>query len=159
MAIGDILDRLEAIESRIAVESLVYKYAQAFDNRDPEMLVKIWHEDGILEMGDMGRFEGVPAIMAAAQGFWSDIPHMHHWMSNALIDVDGDRATAVTALDCFITHNESGPTQVGGIYKDRCERRNGRWAIVERRFELHYWTPIANWIPQSGHEAKQTETV
>jgi hypothetical protein len=78
---------------------------------------------------------------------------MHHWMADGLIDIDGDTATAVTALDCFVQDSVSGPTQVGGVYRDELERRDGRWGIVTRRFELHYWTPIANWVPESGAEA------
>ena len=52
----------------------------------------------------------------------------------------------------FVTNVELGPTQVGGIYRDRFERRNGRWGIVERVFDLHYFTPVAGWNPAHGSE-------
>ena len=150
---NDVAARLDALESRIAVEELVNTYAQAFDKRDPELLDTIWFEDSELLMGELGEFRGLNEIREGAKGFWSEISHMHHWMANYLIEVDGDKAVASTPLDCFVTHNEEGPVQVGGLYIDECERRNGKWGIATRRFELHYWTPISNWVPKQGTEA------
>jgi hypothetical protein len=156
MSDNAILERLDQLESRVALERLVYTYAQAFDGHDRELLAEIWHDGAKLSLGDIGQYEGVEAILAGADELWSKTPHMHHWMSNPLIDISGDTATAATALDCFVTDSESGPTQVGGLYRDRFERRNGKWGIVDRSFELHYWTPIANWVPLDGSEALQS---
>jgi hypothetical protein len=43
--------------------------------------------------------------------------------------------------------------QISGLYHDRFERRQGRWAFSERRFELHFLTPLAGWKPVAGSEA------
>ncbi|MEU9337328.1 nuclear transport factor 2 family protein [Streptomyces sp. NPDC048290] len=152
-----LLARLDALESRAAVERLVHLYAQAFDRHDADALRGIWHEGARLDLGaPFGTFTGVDAIIEAAHGMWAQTPHMHHWMSNALIDVDldGDTATAETALDAFTIDNTTGPTQIGGLYRDRFERRDGRWGIVERSFDLHYLTPIENWRPKAGSETR-----
>jgi hypothetical protein len=150
----ELLERLDRLESRHAVERLIYEYAQAWDRHDIGMLEGIWHDGALLSLGDaIGHYQGIDAILEAAHQLWAQTPHMHHWMANPLIDIAGDTATATTALDCFVTDNGTGPTQVGGLYRDRLERRNGRWGFVERKFELHYWTPIANWKPTAGTEA------
>jgi hypothetical protein len=78
---------------------------------------------------------------------------MHHWMANVIIDVDGDKATSRAALDCFVIDNEDGPTQIGGLYTDTFERRNGRWGIVVRQFELHYQTPLTGWSSKQGSDS------
>jgi ketosteroid isomerase-like protein len=154
MSDSNILGRLDALESRFAIERLIWQYAQSFDSRNVDTLRTIWHDDAVLSMQAMGTFEGIDAIVQAAHGFWKQIAHMHHWMANPIIDIDGDTATAVTALDCLVTDADTGPTQVGGVYRDRFDRRSGRWAIAERRFELHYWTPLPNWAPIAGSEAE-----
>lgn len=151
---ANVLKRLDTLESHIAIERLISQYAQSFDSRNVEALRTIWHPDAVLSMQAMGTFEGIDAIIQAAHGFWKQIPHMHHWMANPIIDIDDDRATAVTALDCLVTDADTGPTQVGGIYRDRFERRSGLWAFAERSFELHYWTPLSNWTAVSGSEAE-----
>lgn len=154
MSNEDLIKRLDTLESRNAIERLIYTYAQAYDRHDIKMLEGIWHAGAVLALGDdIGNFHGVQAILDAAHQLWAKTPNMHHWMANALIDIDGDTATAETALDCFVTDTDTGPTQVGGLYRDRFERRHGKWGFVERRFELHYWTPIANWKPEAGLEA------
>jgi hypothetical protein len=146
--------RLDAVESRFALERLIAEYAQAFDNHDEALLRSIWHEDARLSLGDaFGNFEGVEAIVQSARQNWQKMPHMHHWMANPLIDFDGDTATGRAAVDCLCTHSEMGPVQISGLYHDRFERRDGRWAFIERSFDLHFLTPLANWTPVMGSES------
>jgi SnoaL-like domain len=146
--------RLDAVESRFALERLIAEYAQAFDNHDEALLRSIWHEGALLSLGDaFGTFEGVEAIVESARQNWQKMPHMHHWMANPLIDIDGDSASGWAAVDCLCTHVEMGPVQISGLYHDRFERRDGRWAFVERRFDLHFLTPLTNWTPVMGSES------
>ncbi|MFD9667698.1 nuclear transport factor 2 family protein [Rhodococcus sp. NPDC059968] len=151
--VPDIEARIDRLESQRAIERLIGQYAHAFDLQDIDTLRSIWHEGATLSLGEpFGNFTGVDAIVGAAHQLWSQSPRMHHWMSNAVIDIDGDTATATTALDCFVTNIESGPTQVGGNYHDRFERQDGQWGMVERVFDLHYFTPIKSWTPAHGSE-------
>jgi|SRR5213083_197956 len=148
-----LLARLDTLESRVAIERLINSYAQGFDSRDPALVRSLWFEDSKLLMGAFGEYEGLEAIVQAADGFWGQIRHMHHWMANPIIDVDGDKATSRAALDCFVIDNDDGPTQIGGLYTDTFERRNGRWGIVVRRFELHYQTPLSGWESKQGTDS------
>lgn len=153
--VSDIETRIDRIESRTAVERLVAQYAHAFDSGDVDLLRTLWHTGAELRLGEpFGDFAGIDGIVEAAHLLWSQSPRMHHWMSNVVVDIDddGETARAVSALDCLVTNVETGPTQVGGIYRDRAARRDGRWAIVERVFELHYFTPIPGWAPVHGSE-------
>jgi hypothetical protein len=155
MTTPDVSSRLDAIESRVALERLIAEYAQAFDNHDEVMLRGIWHDDASLSLGaTFGDFRGVDAIIESARQNWLLMPHMHHWMANPLIDIDGNRASGRAALDCLCTHVEMGPVQISGLYHDRFERRDGRWAFTERRFDLHFLTPLTGWKPVAGSEAE-----
>lgn len=145
--------RLDAIESRIAIERLIATYAQAFDRRDETLLRSIWHVDARLSLGAaFGDFTGIELIIASAQTNWAAMPHMHHWMANTLIDLDGEQATATVAVDCLCTHATMGQVQISGLYHDHFERRAGRWAFTSRTFDMHFLTPLQNWKPVAGLE-------
>ncbi len=153
MSNQELTARLDALESRFALERLISEYAQAFDSHDEALLRRIWHEGARLSLGEpFGDFEGIDAIVESARQNWQQMPHMHHWMANSLIDVDGNSASGRAAVDCLCTHIDLGPVQISGLYHDRFERRDGRWAFVERRFDLHYLTPLDNWKPFAGSE-------
>ncbi|MCE0764238.1 nuclear transport factor 2 family protein [Pseudonocardia kujensis] len=152
---SDVDLRLDRLESTLAVHRLISQYAHAFDSQDLALLRSIWHDGAELRLGEpFGDFAGIDGIVEAAHLLWSQSPRMHHWMSNVVVDLgtDGDDATAISALDCLVTNVELGPTQVGGVYRDRFERRDGRWGLTERVFDLHYFTPIPNWTPAHGSE-------
>jgi hypothetical protein len=156
----DILTRLDLLESHKAIERLIAEYAQAFDNHDEAMLRGIWHEGARLALGDaFGNFDGIDAILASAHQNWKMMPHMHHWMANPILDISGDQARGRAAVDCLCTHVELGAVQISGQYQDRFERRDGRWAFVERQFDLHFMTPLKDWHPIAGKEAGPSGTV
>jgi hypothetical protein len=58
-------------------------------------------------------------------------------------------------VDCLCTDVNAGPVQISGLYHDRFERRNHRWAFVERRFEMHFLTPLKDWKPIAGSEFRE----
>lgn len=144
--------RLEALESRAAIESLISGYANAFDLMDINLLRSLWHHDVTLDLPDFGAGASRDEIVAMAQANWIKMPHMHHWMSNPMIQIQGVMATATVAADCLFHDREKGPVQVSGLYHDRFERRDDQWRFTSRRFELHFLTPLLNWTPIAGSE-------
>ena len=146
--------RLDALESHNAITRLIADYGHAYDNQDIELLASIWHDDARFDAGSLGVDNGRDAILGSANEAWKEIPYMHHWMTNLAIDIEGDTATAVVALDCFETSVTDGPAMIGGKYFDRFERRDGVWKFVERRLDLSYSTPMSSWTPSMGSEAK-----
>jgi ketosteroid isomerase-like protein len=151
---SDLAARIDRLESRDAIERLIAQYAHGFDARDVELIRSVFHDDALLALGEpFGDFEGIDAIAEAAHALWAQSPRMHHWMANAVVDVDGDVATGVAALDCLVINVDDGPTMVVGNYFDRYERRDGRWAIAERRFDLHFWAPLTAWKATLGSQA------
>lgn len=151
----DLETRIELLETRNALLDLISGYAQGFDNHDPALLRKIFHEDARFDLDVFGNYQGIDAIVGAANTFWEASPHMHHWMANPLleIDLDAGRASASTALDCLCTYVESGTAHIGGQYRDIFTRIDGRWWIAERVFELQFMTPMPDWKPAQGTEA------
>lgn len=144
--------RLDALEIRAAIESLISAYANAFDRIDASLLSSIWHEESTLDLPGFGQAGNRDEILAMAQNSWRQMPHMHHWMANPLIEIEGDSAVGTVAADCLFHDIEKGPVQVSGLYHDRFERRDGKWAFLSRRFEMHFLTPLKDWVPAAGEE-------
>ncbi|RRV10085.1 nuclear transport factor 2 family protein [Pseudomonas sp. v388] len=153
MNIDTLSARLDALESRAAIDRLISAYANAFDRLDAALLQDIWHLDASLDLPGFGSASGRDGILAMAENSWRQMPHMHHWMANPLIDIVGDSATGTVAANCLFHDIEKGPVQVSGLYYDRFERRAGKWAFLSRRFELHYLTPLNDWLPIAGIES------
>jgi len=144
--------RLDAIESRFAIDALIANYAEAFDTMNIELLATLWHPESRLLLGANGNSDGLEAILAQARINIKCMPHMHHWMANALITVDGDNGHGLVAADCLFYDVDQGTLQVSGQYRDVYERREGRWGFLERTFTMHYATPLQNWHPITGTE-------
>ncbi|WP_296258856.1 MULTISPECIES: nuclear transport factor 2 family protein [unclassified Pseudomonas] len=147
-----LLARVDALESRAAIEALISGYANAFDRKDRGLLQDIWHEDAILDLPGFGSAASRDEILSMANNNWQKMPHMHHWMANPLIEIDGENATATVAANCLFHDIELGPVQVSGLYYDRFSRRSGQWRFLSRCFQLHYLTPLKNWVPVAGTE-------
>ena len=152
MNIEELTTRLEALESRAAIESLISAYANAFDRIDVSLLGRIWHEESTLDLPGFGKAGNRNEILAMAQDSWRQMPHMHHWMANPVIEIEGDSALGTVAADCLFLDIEKGPVQVSGLYHDKFGRRQGKWTFLSRRFELHFLTPLKDWIPLAGDE-------
>jgi hypothetical protein len=144
--------RLDAIESRFAIDALIANYAEAFDTLNIELLATLWHPESRLHLGANGNADGLEAILAQARINMKRMPHMHHWMANALITVDGDSGQGLVAANCLFYDVDQGTLQASGQYRDVYQRREGRWAFLERTFTMHYATPLQNWHPITGTE-------
>ena len=152
MGIEQQLDRLDALESRVAIEILISTYANAFDRVDRTLLESIWHADSTLELPGFGSAQSRDDIMRMAERSWQQMPHMHHWMANPLIQISGHGATGTVAAHCVFYDIEKGPVEVSGLYHDTFERRSGKWAFKTRVFDLQFLTPLKDWIPIGGSE-------
>jgi hypothetical protein len=157
----DMATRLELLEGRFALLDAYHRYAQAFDDRDPELLRAVFHDDAILDLGDLwGTYEGIEAIVAAAGGFLESASSMHHWMANPLIEIDAETGvgSGTVSLDCVSTFVETGTAHVGARYRDKFRRDGGTWKISERKMELQFVTPMPQWVAAEGAEAAAVQT-
>jgi hypothetical protein len=78
-----------------------------------------------------------------------------HSIANQWIEVNGDGAVGETYVIAAATTRGDGAsgsteTLTGGRYVDRFERRDGRWAIMERTFILDWARTEASTRDMSG---------
>jgi hypothetical protein len=68
----------------------------------------------------------------------------HHYVTNVLIDLDGDLAKRESSVVYVMVRPEGGPTDVmGGRYRDLCERRDGIWKVLRRVVIFDHVTQFA----------------
>jgi hypothetical protein len=81
-----------------------------------------------------------------------------HYVTNVLIDLDGDEAHAETYVMVVAGDKEGwGHSMNGGRYIDRLERRDGRWAIVDRVVSYEWSSNVAamQMVTEVSHQFSQ----
>ena len=118
----------------LAISNLKARYCRCLDTKDWAGYAALFAEDAILDTSGSGgaRVEGRDAAVAYVRSSIEDAITTHH-VHTPEIDVDGDHATAIWAMqDRNIWPN--GRKLLGfGHYHERYRRAGGAWLIVESR--------------------------
>ena len=134
---GSLEARVQRIEDHTAIERLLMEYGRSLDHRDFTTYSRLFASNGEWS-GTLGSYRGPAAIQEAMEKSFSsatDIPKgaNYHLLTNAIIDIDGDRATAESKW-AFVTLEEKKPPQIAaaGRYEDTLVRENGQWKFLRR---------------------------
>jgi len=130
----DLIDRQE-------IHDVILRYCRGVDRLDRELILSAYHPDAI---DDHGLFVGGPeAFTAYFSAFHeSQQSSTQHIISNHSCELDGDTAHCETYwLFAAMSREQSALSLGGGRYIDRMERRNGRWAIAQRKC-LYDWQGV-----------------
>ena len=133
-------ERLRAVEDHIAVTQLVSAYSYAIDGGNKDVLGRIYAEDGVYVVNDMGAFEGRETIQSIA-----DMEkHVEivgtgcaHISTSPHVVIDRDRAVA-TCHTMVARHGDSG-FFIWRLSASRieCARTSeGGWEIVHRENQM-----------------------
>lgn len=132
--------RVRELEDRAEIQQLLIDYGRALDARDFETYAKLFAADGEWSgnVGTFKTFKGPAAIQAAMEDAFKtpagrrSAPGFVHLLTNAVIEIHGDQATAVSKWT-FITlaDNKPGIANIGR-YEDALVRENGRWKFQRR---------------------------
>ena len=130
--------RLQALEDEREIRDLLIRYAQRLDLRDHHGYAALFARDGTWS-GRMGEATGPEAIEAMLVEGLGPAPENFrntqnfHLMSNLLIEVDGDTATAESRLTYFARKDGRPVAMLAGRYEDELVREDGRWRFKSRR--------------------------
>ena len=116
-------------EERALIENLQARYLFALDFKDHDLYVTTFTRDGILDVGN-GAVVGREAIKAAV----ANMPGGRHHVTNVVLRIDGDRATARAAW-MHTGKNAEGRMTIGGFghYEDDLVKVDGEWLFARRR--------------------------
>lgn len=126
------IQRLEDIEE---IRTVLLDYGRLLDARDLPAYSRLFAKDGEW-VGGFGSAKGPAAIQAFMEKNLGTSPNRgntYHILSNFVIDVHGDKATAWSRWT-YITPAADGKPVInqGGHYDDTLVRENGHWKFQRR---------------------------
>jgi 3-phenylpropionate/cinnamic acid dioxygenase small subunit len=122
-------------DDRQDISELLVRYATAIDRRDWPLFRTVFTDDCELDYGEIGRWQGVDEVTDFMDKTHAMAGHTLHRLSNQVITVDGDEASARTYVDAVIMFgdNQAG-VNAWGFYDDGIVRTSDGWRIARRRF-------------------------
>jgi SnoaL-like domain len=129
--------RVRVIEDQMAIERLLKEYGRTLDARDFSAYSRLFAREGEWK-GALGSYKGPAAIQVAMEKIFTaaaaDIPkgQNFHVMSNFLIDVQGDHATALSSFIFYKLNGILPVPAVAGRYEDELVREDGAWRFLRR---------------------------
>ena len=141
-ALAQRLERLDRLESRLAIAELIHTYARCIRYDRPDEVGALFTEDGLFELRDghpdkaeftlKYRLEGrdsVHAQMSHNKGTAHPVPLIH----NLIVDLDGDSATSTCVMNGTIYGTAHA---LMGEYRDSFRREHGKWLFSARVFTM-----------------------
>jgi uncharacterized protein (TIGR02246 family) len=129
--------RIQRSEDQQAIERLLLEYGRTLDSRDFAAYAALFAADGQWK-GAQGTYQGPKEIQATMEKIFTDaaadIPkgRNFHVMSNFIIDVQGDRATARSNFIFYKLDGSKPVAEVAGRYEDVLVRVGGAWKFQQR---------------------------
>jgi 3-phenylpropionate/cinnamic acid dioxygenase small subunit len=130
-------ERLQALEDEREIRELLIFYAQRLDGRDHAGYAALFAREGRWS-GKMGDYTGPAAIEKMLVDAFGPTPagfqntNNFHLMSNMIIRVDGDRASAQSRITYFERNDLRPEAKLAGRYDDELVREDGRWLFLHR---------------------------
>lgn len=125
---------------RVEIEDLVARYNKAIDTGDAEAWAATFTADGEFH-GIVGDFVGRDALTAfvrayATEAELAEFAAAQHWVTNLVIEANGDEATLFAHLMMVSPQAEGGRILLVGHYEDELRRVDGRWLFTKRHVRV-----------------------
>ena len=129
---------LQQISDRIEINDLLIRYTKAIDQKDWKLLDTVFTPDAELDYVSSGGIKGsYPEARAWLAKALAIFPSTVHYVTNSEVTLNGDRASARTAVyNPMFFKNADGTLHhfaVGAFYVDELVRTKDGWRIAKRR--------------------------
>lgn len=88
----DQIKKLSAVE---AIRTLMAKYCHGIDKKDETTFLSIWAQEASYHL-PRGNASGIEEIRNLVHKVWKQVPKCHHHITNPIIEVHSETATAKT---------------------------------------------------------------
>ena len=126
--------KVDATRDRIEIIDLLDRHQIYIDLKEPDRYASLFAPDGRYE-SPFSSARGTQEIAAMSRGLEASgfTRNSRHYTGPAMIDLDGDKATALSYW-WVAKYAEADKTTVlaTGTYRDELRRINGQWKIVHR---------------------------
>jgi 3-phenylpropionate/cinnamic acid dioxygenase small subunit len=136
-----------ATDDIVEIEQLLYRYCFLLDSGSAEEVAALFSETAVLvptysgEAPASGRAAILQWYVDYQTGTRGAVNHLRHVVTNPMIEVSGDQATAQCYLTANAVSKATGKASwTAGLYQDKLVREAGRWRFAERRIVIHYAT-------------------
>jgi uncharacterized protein (TIGR02246 family) len=127
--------RLQRFEDREEIQNLLLDYGRHLDSRDFAAYGRLFAKDGEW-VGGFGTASGGPAgiqaFMVKAMGTAPNRANNYHLLSNFVITLTGDTATAWSRWAFVVPGPNGASIAQAGRYDDLLVRENGQWKFKRR---------------------------
>src|SRR6185436_16647465 len=126
--------RLKAFEDKEEIQRLLLDYGRHLDARDFRAYSLLFAKDGVWQ-GGFGTVAGpaqIQAFMEKAMGTAPNTARNYHLLSNFVITVDGDTATAWSRWAFVVPGERGAAISQAGRYDDQLVREDGHWRFKRR---------------------------
>jgi ketosteroid isomerase-like protein len=155
--------RLQALEDREEIIKLKARYVNYNDggwngptHASPQAVADMFVEDGVWDGApNSGYAKGRAQIKELFDSF-AVVPFIVHYVTNPVIDIDGDAATG--HWHALVTATMPGPQAVWilGLYKDEYVRCPDGWKFKTLRFDTIASTPYEQGWAKQLHAYEET---
>lgn len=122
------------LQDRTEITEVLFRYGSSLDERDWSRLQTCFVDDVVSVLAGAAPIEGYPALEEAVRTALSVYDRTHHQISNAEVELDGDRARLRANL--LANHvQQTGNFVVGGVYREELIRTGDGWRITHHQLD------------------------
>jgi hypothetical protein len=114
--------------------ALTIRYATAIDSQQYHLLTTVFTSDAEVDYGEVGKWTGAAEVTEFMDLAHRGAANTLHRMSNQVVAVDDDAATARTYVDALILGPDGSGVNAIGFYDDEAVRTADGWRISKRTF-------------------------
>lgn len=126
--------RLQKFEDKEDIQNLLLDYGRHLDNRDFAAYSALFAADGEW-VGGFGSVKGpanIKTFMEKNMGTQPNVAKNYHLLSNFVITVNGDTATAWSRWAFVVPGERGAAIAQAGRYDDTLVRESGKWRFKKR---------------------------
>lgn len=131
---SDLERQLQQLLDKEDIRTLMSRYCHGIDKKDETLFMGIWAEDACYEL-PRGSGRGTEGIRQLVRKVWREVPKCHHHITNPLIEVQGDKASARTDVTYFRETADGVLCLLSGGYTFEFARVNGEWKTKYLKFD------------------------
>ena len=117
------------------IAEVLIRYATGIDFKDWKLFRTCWTGEVDIDYGDLGKFTDADAFTELMKQIHDGMGQTYHRISNIVVDLDGDRATArsyVRAVLMAVPGDANSWIDALGHYDDELTRTPDGWRIRKR---------------------------
>ena len=145
----DILNRIEALESKDAIRELVSNYAESCDRQDLQALEKIFTEDAEFDSPNgMLKSKGRQNILDMYLEVFKSRGPSFHWTHDVRIKMNSEQKDSASGI--VYSHAETTRDGIVSLaamrYDDQYSKEDGAWKFSKRVIHFFYYVKTKDYL-------------